>query len=195
MNLLVIQLQDASIVSGRFAAPHSCCGLLLLPSTRYNIIKAWLFYRCTLLCTPNWLAQPASVWKKSKVRDAWMHPLGLFGRFCVLTMVVRFMHRKVLDNRTAATVHPLCWQNGGLYSPGLSVTNRFLVPVNAMPVRQQGVHTISNFLPRRSKDTRSVMLQPVLTASVRRSHPWQAALPMRRHTNQDNSTTETGVNH
>ena len=46
-------------------------------------------------------------------------------RSCVNT------HSKFSVFRTAATVHPPYWQNGGSYPPGLSVTNRFLVPANA----------------------------------------------------------------
>lgn len=40
-------------------------------------------------------------------------------------------HSKLLVFRTAATVHPPSWQNGGSYPPDLTVTDRLLVPANA----------------------------------------------------------------
>ena len=49
------------------------------------------------------------------------------------------LHSKFLVFRTAATVHPPYWQDGGSYPPDLTVTDRLLVPVNTKPVRQQGV--------------------------------------------------------
>ena len=42
-----------------------------------------------------------------------------------------FGHRKLFVFRTAATVHPPYWQNGGSYPPDLTVTDRLLVPANA----------------------------------------------------------------
>ena len=40
-------------------------------------------------------------------------------------------HSKLLVFRTAATVPPPYWQNGGSYPPDLTVTDRLLVPANA----------------------------------------------------------------
>ena len=49
------------------------------------------------------------------------------------------LHSKFLVFRTAATVHPPYWQDGGSYPPDLTVTDRLLVPANAKPLRQQVV--------------------------------------------------------
>ena len=86
------------------------------------------------------------------------------GRACIYT------HSKFSVFRTAATDHPPYWQNGGSHPLDLTVTDWLLVPANAKPVRQQGVPTISDPSPRRSQDTRSIMLQPSLAACVRRRH-------------------------
>ena len=88
------------------------------------------------------------------------------GRFYVLMDG----HWKLFVFRTAATVHPPYWQNGGSYPPGLSVTNRFLVPANAKVGSAARSPLTSDPSPKGSQDTRGVLPQPSLAACVRRRH-------------------------
>ena len=82
------------------------------------------FFRCVLLYT-------VSVWKVN-IRNACILPVrAKCGRFCVLMNGRVIRHRKLFVFRTAATVLPPYWQNGGLYSPDLTATDRLLVPANA----------------------------------------------------------------
>ena len=83
-------------------------------------------------CTQRigWRSQRQS--EKVNIRNAcFLHIRAKGGRFCVLMNGPVFRHRKLLVFRTAATVHPPHWQNGGPYPPDLTVTDRLLVPANA----------------------------------------------------------------
>ena len=78
----------------------------------------------------GWRSQRQS--EKVNIRNACFLPLGAkCGRFCVLMNGRVFGHSKLSVFRTAATVHPPYWQNGGSYPPDLTVTDRLLVPANA----------------------------------------------------------------
>ena len=102
--------------------------------TKYKITyqKGPTFSFTVYCCTQwvGWRSQRQS--EKVNIRNACFLPVrAKSGRFCVLMQGRVFGHRMLSVFRTAATVHPPCWQNGGSYPPGLSVTNRFLVPANA----------------------------------------------------------------
>ena len=89
------------------------------------------FFRCVLLYTASRLAQPPQSGKVN-IRNACILPLwAKYGRFCVLMNGRVFEHRMLFVFRTAATVPPPCWQDGGSYLPDLTVTDRLLVPANA----------------------------------------------------------------
>ena len=77
----------------------------------------------------GWRSQRQS--EKSTLETLELTPWGKFGRFCVLMNGRVFGHRKLFVFRTAATVPPPYWQNGGSYPPDLTVTDRLLVPANA----------------------------------------------------------------
>lgn len=91
---------------------------------------------------------------------------------------------------TAATVRPLYWQNRGSYSPGLSATNRFLVPANAMSVRQQGVPQFSILTEGITGHTR-LLLQPSSAAVSAAVIPTREYSLTRHRTDRDNCTKET----
>ena len=102
--------------------------------TEYKITyqKGPTFSFAVYCCTQwiGWRSQHQS--EKVNIRNAcFLSVRAKSGRFCVLMNGRVFGHSSLLVYRTAATVHPPCWQNGGSYPPGLSVTNRFLVPANA----------------------------------------------------------------
>ena len=116
----------------RFAAPHTICGLPDLSNTRLHIRKTRLFSCAVYCCTQRigWRSQRQS--EKVNIRNACILPLGAkCGRFCVLMNGRVFGYRKLFVFRTAATVHPPYWQNGGPYPFDLTVIDRLLVPVNA----------------------------------------------------------------
>ena len=115
----------------RFSAPHTICGLLKLPNTRNNIIKARLFLSLCIAVHSEQAGAASVSLKKSTLETLELTPWGKFGRFCVLMQGRVFGHRKLFVFRTAATVPPPCWQNGGSYPPELTVTDRLLVPANA----------------------------------------------------------------
>ena len=90
------------------------------------------FFFDVYCCTHRvgWRSQRQS--EKVNIRNACFLPVrAKSGRFCVLMNGRVFGHSRLSVFRTAATVHPLCWQNGGSYSPDLTVTDRLLVPGNA----------------------------------------------------------------
>ena len=116
----------------RFAALHTFCELLVLSNPRLKFHKGPTFSFAVYCCTQwiGWRSQHQS--EKVNIRNAcFLSVRAKSGRFCVLMNGRVFGHSSLLVYRTAATVHPPCWQNGGSYPPGLSVTNRFLVPANA----------------------------------------------------------------
>ena len=89
------------------------------------------FFHCVLLYTVSRLAQPRQSGKVN-IRNACILPLwAKYGRFCVLMNGRVFGHRMLFVFRTAATVYPPYWQDGGSYLPDLTVTDRLLVPANA----------------------------------------------------------------
>ena len=102
--------------------------------TEYKITyqKGPTFSFAVYCCTQrvSWRSQRQS--EKVNIRNACFLPVrAKCGRFCVLMIGRVFGHRKLFVLRTAATVPPPYWQNGGSYPPGLSVTSQFLVPANA----------------------------------------------------------------
>ena len=97
---------------------------------KYN--KGPTFSFAVYCCTQRigWRSQRQS--EKVNIRDACFLPVrAKCGRFCVLMNGRVFGHSKLLVLRTAATVHPPYWQNGGSYPPDLTVTDWLLVPANA----------------------------------------------------------------
>ena len=116
----------------RFAAPHTICGLPKLPNTRLHIRKTRLFLSMFIAVHIEFIWRSQRQSEKVNIRNACILPLGAkCGRFCVLMIGRVFGHRKLSVFRTAATVHPPYWQNGGSYSPDLTVTDLLLVPANA----------------------------------------------------------------
>ena len=102
--------------------------------TEYKITyqKGPTFSFTVYCCTQRvgWRSQRQS--EKVNIRNACFLPLGAkCRRFCVLMIGRVFGHRMLFIFRTAATVHPLCWQNRGSYPPDLTATDRLLVPANA----------------------------------------------------------------
>ena len=123
--------------------------------------------------------------------------MGKLGRFCVLMNGRVLGHRKLSVFRTAATVHPPYWQNGGSYPPGLSVTSQFLVPANAKAGSAARSPTKSSISRRGDHKTHAALsLQPSLAACVCRRCPNRGVatgslLSTRHRTNPDNFTKET----
>ena len=78
----------------------------------------------------GWRSQRQS--EKVNIRNACFLPVrAKCERFCVLMNGRVFGHSRLSVFRTAATVHPPYWQNGGSHPPDLTVTDRLLVPANA----------------------------------------------------------------
>ena len=142
----------------RFAAPHTICGLPKLPNTRLHIRKARLFSFTVYCCTQRigWRSQRQS--EKVNIRNACFLPVrAKCGRFCVLMQGRVLGHRKLSVFRTAATVHPPYWQNGGLHPPDLTVTDWLLVPANAKAgSAARSSNKIIDPSPRGLQDTRSI---------------------------------------
>ena len=139
----------------------------------------------------GWRSQRQS--EKVNIRNACFLPVrAKCGRFCVLMNGCVFGHRKLSVFRTAATVHPPHWQNGGSFPPDLTATDWLFVPANAKPVRQHGVHTQSRFLAEGiTGHTQHTLLQPSLAVCVRRRCPNRGVatgryLPTRHRTNHHN---------
>ena len=101
-------------------------------------------------------------------------------------------HSKLLVFRTAATVPPPYWQNGGSYPPGLSVTNRFFVPANAKAgSAARSPHTTRSLAEGIIGHARLLLPQPSLAVCVRRRCPNRGVatgrhLPVRHRTNHHN---------
>ena len=116
----------------RVAAPHTFCGLLVLSNPRLYFIKTRLFLSMFIAVHIEFIWRSQRQPEKVNIRNACILPLwAKYGRFCVLINGRVFGHRKLFVFRTAATVHPPYWQNGGSYSPDLTVIDRLLVPANA----------------------------------------------------------------
>ena len=116
----------------RFAALHTFCELLVLSNPRLKFHKGPTFYFDVYCCTQRigWRSQRQS--EKVNIRNACFLPVrAKCERFCVLMNGRVFGHRKLFVFRTAATVHPPYWQDGGSYPPNLIVTDWLLVPANA----------------------------------------------------------------
>ena len=102
--------------------------------TEYKITyqKGPTFSFAVYCCTQRigWRSQRQS--EKVNIRNACFLPVrAKSGRFCVLMNGRAFRHSKLSVLRTAATVHPPYWQNGGSHPPDLTATDRLLVPANA----------------------------------------------------------------
>ena len=140
--------------------------------TEYKITyqKGPTFSFTVYCCTQRvgWRSQRQS--EKVNIRNACILPVrAKCGRFCVLMIGRVFGHRKSFVLRTAATVHPPYWQNGGSYSPDLTATDWLLVPANAKAgSAARSSNKIIDPSPRGSQDTRGVLPQPSLAACVRR---------------------------
>ena len=156
---------------------------------KYN--KGPTFSFAVYCCTQRigWRSQRQS--EKVNIRDACFLPVrAKCGRFCVLMNGRVFGHSKLLVLRTAATVHPPYWQNGGSYPPDLTVTDRLLVPANAKAgSAARSSNKIIDPSPRGLQDTRSIFaatefsgLCPPLSTLT------GSYLPMRHRTNPDNFT-------
>ena len=108
-------------------------------------------------------------------------------------------HSRLSVFRTAATVHPPYWQNGGSYPSDLTVADRLLVPANAKAGSVARSFPLFRIPRRGDYRTHAVpSLQPSLAACVRRRCPNRGVatgryLPTRHRTNPDNFTKETGV--
>ena len=119
------------------------------------------------------------------------------GRFCVLMNGRVIRHRKLFVFRTAATVRPPYWQNGGSYPPDLTATDWLLVPANAKAGSAARSPQTSRFLAEGIiGHARLLLPQPSLAVCVRRRCPNRGVatgslLPMRYRTNPDNFTKET----
>ena len=143
----ILQVVDAFYASLQIRC--TAHNLRLAGFTKYKITyqKGPTFSFVVYCCTQRvgWRSQRQS--EKVNIRNACILPLwAKYGRFCVLMNGRVFGHRMLFVFRTAATVYPPYWQDGGSYPPGLSVTNQFLVPANAKPARQHRVHTQSRSL-------------------------------------------------
>ena len=105
--------------------------------------------------------------------------------------------QKVICLRTAATVHPPYWQDGGSYPPDLTATDRLLVPANAKAGSAARSPQTSRFLAEGIiGHARLLLPQPSLAVCVRRRCPNRGVatgryLPTRHRTNPDNFTKET----
>lgn len=128
----ILQVVDALYASKQIRC--TAHNLRIAGFIKYKITyqKGPTFSFAVYCCTQwiGWRSQHQS--EKVNIRNAcFLSVRAKSGRFCVLMNGRVFGHSSLLVYRTAATVHPPCWQNGGSYPPGLSVTNRFLVPANA----------------------------------------------------------------
>ena len=128
----ILQVVDALYASLQIRC--TAHNLRIAEVTEYKITyhKGPTFSFTVYCCTQRigWRSQRQS--EKVNIRNACFLPVrAKSGRFCVLMNGRVSGHSKLLSFRTAATVHPLCWQNGGSYSPDLTVTDRLLVPANA----------------------------------------------------------------
>ena len=136
----ILQVVDAFYASLQIRC--TAHNLRIAGFTKYKITyqKGPTFSFTVYCCTQRigWRSQRQS--EKVNIRNACFLPVrAKSGRFCVLMNGRVFGHRMLFVFRTAATVPPPCWQDGGSYLPDLTVTDRLLVPANAKPVRQQGV--------------------------------------------------------
>ena len=134
--ILVIQrnLQTADALYASLQIRCAAHNLRIAGFTEYKkqYHKGPTFSFVVYCCTQRvgWRSQRQS--EKVNIRNACILPLGAkCGRFCVLMNGRVSGHSKLLVYRTAATVHPPCWQNGGSYPLDLTVTDRLLVPANA----------------------------------------------------------------
>ena len=83
-----------------------------------------------------------------------------------------FGHSNLLVYRTAATVHPPYWQNGGSPPPDLTATDWLLVPANAKAGSAARCPTESSISRRGDHRTHAASsLQPSLAVCVRRRCP------------------------
>ena len=127
----ILQVVDALYASLQIRC--TAHNLRLAGFTKYKITyqKGPTFSFAVYCCTQRvgWRSHVSL--EKSTLETLELTPWGKFGRFCVLMNGRVFGHRKLFVFRTAATVHPPYWQNGGSYPPDLTVTDRLLVPANA----------------------------------------------------------------
>ena len=128
----ILQVVDALYASLQIRC--TAHNLRIAGFTKYKITyqKGPTFSFAVYCCTQRvgWRSQRQS--EKVNIRNACFLPVrAKCGRFCVLMNGRVFGHRKLFVFRTAATVHPPYWQNGGSYPPDLTVTDRLLVPANA----------------------------------------------------------------
>ena len=125
------------VVAAFYASLQIRCtahNLRLAGFTKYKITyqKGPTFSFAVYCCTHwvGWRSQRQS--EKVNIRNACFLPVrAKCGRFCVLMNGRVFGHIRLSVFRTAATVHPPYWQNGGSYPPDLTVTDWLLVPANA----------------------------------------------------------------
>ena len=182
----------------RFAALHTFLRIVSIIESKIKFHKDPAFSFTVYCCTQRigWRSQRQS--EKVNIRNACILPVrAKCGRFCVLMNGRVFGHRKLFVFRTAATVHPPYWQDGGSYPNDLTVTDRLLVPANAKAGSAARCPTESSISRRGDQRTHAaLLLQPSLAVCVRRRCPNRGVatgryLPMRHRTNPDNFTKET----
>ena len=184
------------VVDAFYAALQICCTAHNLRTAGFTKYKTTYqkdpTFSFTVYCCTQWVgwrSQRQS--EKVNIRNACILPLGAkCGRFCVLMNGRVFGHSRLSVFRTAATVHPPYWQNGGSHPPDLTVTDRLLVPANAKAgSAARSSNKIIDPSPRGLQDTRSIFaatefsgLCPPLSTLT------GSYLPMRHRTNPDNFT-------
>ena len=160
--------------------------------TEYKITyqKDPTFSFAVYCCTQRigWRSQRQS--EKVNIRNACFLPVrAKSGRFCVLMIGRVLGHRKLFVFGLQQQSPPPYWQNGGSYSPDLTVTDRLLVPANAKAGSAARSPTESSISRRGDQRTHAaLLLQPSLAVCVRRRCPNRGVatgslLPMRHRTN------------
>ena len=189
----ILQVVDAFYASLQIRC--TAHNLLIAEVTEYKITyqKGPTFSFTVYCCTQRigWRSQRQS--EKVNIRNACFLPVrAKCGRFCVLMNGRVFGHRKLFVFRTAATVHPPYWQNGGSYPPDLTATDGLLVPANAKAGSAARSPQTSRLLAEGIiGHARLLLPQPSLAVCVRRRCPNRGVatgiyLPMRHRTNHHN---------
>ena len=143
----ILQVVDAFYTSLQIRC--TAHNLQIAGFTKYKITyqKGPTFSFDVYCCTHRvgWRSQRQS--EKVNIRNACFLPVkAKCGRFCVLMNGRVLGHSRLSVFRTAATVHPPYWQNGGSYSPDLTATDWLLVPANAKAgSAARGPHNFRSF--------------------------------------------------
>ena len=188
-----LQTVDAFYVSLQIRCTAHNQPIAGFPKYKITYQKGPTFSFVVYCCTQRigWRSQRQS--EKVNIRNACILPVrAKCGRFCVLMNGRVIRHRKLFVFRTAATVHPPYWQNGGSYPPDLTATDWLLVPANAKAGSAARSPQTSRFLAEGIiGHARLLLPQPSLAVCVRRRCPNRGVatgiyFPMRHRTNHHN---------